>query len=95
MLNGPYLSPEPRVYVLPPSMTISPTTELLPSSSATPKFTPVVLPTAITLLPSPSPVSHSLKMLTLSRATLEGLSEEEKLDLCAFVSEYAIAWLSM
>ena len=68
------------------------TAELLPpvtrpvSPPAAPRLN--VLPTATTLLPSPSFVICSWKVLRLAGAALEGLSEEEELDLCAIVSGF-------
>ena len=47
-----------------------------------------VLPAATTLLPSPSFVGCSWKVLSLAGAALKGLSEEEELDLCAIVSGF-------
>ena len=48
-----------------------------------------VLPTATTLLPSPFIYGLFLKgYLSLARAALEGLSEEEELDLCTIVSGF-------
>jgi hypothetical protein len=68
-------------------MTISTTAPLLPSPLKLLPFRIVVLPAAITTLPTSWLGIRSWKALDLAGAALEGLAEEEELDLCADVSK--------
>jgi hypothetical protein len=67
-------------------MTISTTAPLLPSPCQPLHFHIVLLPAAATTLPTPWLGIRPWKVLDLAGAALEGLAEEEELDLCADVS---------
>lgn len=91
MLDGPTTLTKATFSIFCLQLTTSTAELLLPRDP--PRLSPCnprlnVLPTATPLLPSPSFVVCSWKVLSLAGAALKGLSEEEELDLCAIVSGF-------